>query len=290
MFYKKTQILGIACNDGQTKLGVEKGPYRIINHPSMKEIIDNKDVDYIGIINNDSKYDPLTNIVDTCLTINTLLSLGVENKTFSIHIGGDHSFSMGTLTPFLNKYDDLKVIWIDAHADINTIDSSISKNIHGMPLAQLTGLMNIKNLTNNKLPFFNLYYMGIRDLDKFEWDVIKENQVQYKSSKDITKFGIDSCYQDLKKSLCLTPHTNVFISLDIDSIDPLEAPGTGVKAENGISSYDLFKLLGYVFKDCNVVGFDLMEVNPLLDINNKTVDLAVNLIKYIFDIKIKKYY
>ena len=150
--------------------------------------------------------------------------------------------------------NDLLVIWIDAHADINTFDSSLTKNIHGMPLASLTGLMphwyKMKQ-PSFVLPTQNLLYVGIRDLDQFEEIHLKNKQISYFNSFD--KNVIDTIKNN--------PAKYIHISCDIDGLDPEFAPSTGTTALNGLRVKNINKII----KAANdrIVGFDLVEFNTL---------------------------
>lgn len=171
-------------------------------------------------------------------------------------IGGDHSVAVGSVLGSLAALPDDKrmaVIWIDAHADINTIESSLSGNIHGCPLSFITGLDKSWNWVNqrnvNKLNFKDLYYWGIRDLDNFELEVID-------------KYGIKVCESKEEVMSIVDEYDYVHTSLDIDGLDPKYAPSTGTKAENGLELDDVIEYLLHVRHENKSRGADLVEYNP----------------------------
>ena len=146
-----------------------------------------------------------------------------------ITIGGDHSVSIASVAWTLNNFPKSKVIWIDAHADINTYEESKSKNFHGMPLSFLTGLdYNFKfDFIKNRLSLKNLMYVGIRDLDPFEESVIKSNGIKYVNVNDFNKNNFEEIYNFIGDD---TYH----LSFDVDSIDPTFIPCTGTPVDNGL--------------------------------------------------------
>ena len=234
------------CNFGQKKDGVQLGGDMILKSTVMKRrTLRNTPINTIDI----KKY---SDYGDGYNVINKGLKPGIMNVNF----GGDHSIAVSTIQPMLDYYkNDLLVIWIDAHADINTFDSSITKNIHGMPLASLTGLMphwyNVKK-THFVLPTQNLLYVGIRDLDQFEESIIKNKQISYFSSFD----------KNVITTIKNNPAKYIHISCDIDGLDPEFAPSTGTRSSNGLRVKNINKIIN-VSKD-RLVGFDLVEFNPLI--------------------------
>jgi len=199
-----------------------------------------------------------------------------KSNNFNINIGGDHSVGAITVQSALDKhFDDLLVIWIDAHADVNTMESSISKNIHGMPVAPLLGLMNHwwKSKTNcdhHILKPKNLLYVGIRDLDPFETGVINKLNIKY-------FIDYSNKINDWIES---HPANKIHISCDIDGIDPIHMPSTGTPVPNGLTVDQVNKIIQVSKK--KLVGFDLVEFNPLIGNQNqlaKTIANCENILK-----------
>jgi arginase len=182
-----------------------------------------------------------------------------------INIGGDHSMAIGSIGAALNKFPNLKVIWFDAHPDINTYEKSLSKNIHGMPLAYLTGLDTHKkfNFIKNKLKFQNLLYIGIRDIDDFEAQVIRKYNIKYIKSSDINN-NPEKC---MKKILNFIKDDPIHVSFDVDCMDPSIIPSTGTTAKYGLKMRQTKFIIDSIYKK-NVVNTDITELN--LSLGTKT--------------------
>ena len=173
------------------------------------------------------------------------------NKT--IVLGGDHSVVVGSVLSNVKKYPNLGVIWLDAHADINTHNTSLSGNEHGMPLSIITGLDEEWRWTKKlkKLPYKNLMYYGLRDMDPFEKNTF------------ISK-GLKSTMQLNEVLNWAEDYNNIHLSLDIDGIDPSQCPSTGTPVGGGLSMTETLKLIKTLNKRDSLVGFDLVEYNPKL--------------------------
>ena len=199
-------------------------------------------------------------------------------------IGGDHSLALGSVLSSINKINSVKeqknsnmaVVWCDAHPDINTFDSSLTKNFHGMPLGFATGLDNKKKMWEwlnecNKLDFKDLYYVGIRDIDKYEQEIIDKYNIK-----------VTNCHKELQKYL--EKYENIHFSLDVDSLDPSVISSTGTPVENGLSLAELYNIIDVVKKK-NMIGIDIVEFNPYLskDQNHKERELK-KIIKIIREI------
>lgn len=199
-----------------------------------------------------------------------------------INIGGDHSMAIGSLSASLNKFNKkLKVIWIDAHADINTRLSSPSGNFHGMPLSFLTGLDKLDdfNYIKKYLPTNNLCYIGIRDLDNAEIDFIKEKKIKTILSEDFN-LNIENVINDIKNWI---GDDYVHLSIDVDSLDPKYIQYTGTRAPNGLELKQLLLFVENLCKTKNIVNVDLCELN----LYNPDLDNLNNL-NNIDKLKIKK--
>ena len=267
-------IISANCNQGQTKIGVMNGPVIISN--IINEIINNK----ISVRDSDSEKltnaDKLTNINNTIIPNKLFDTINGYNLLFVSHLnmlskfcpcgkksnpvitlGGDHSIGHSTVSSSLSKFnDDLLVIWIDAHADLNTHESSISKNTHGMPVSGLIGLE--PNWISKSIPILkpkNLIYFGIRDLDQAEIDFINKLGIrQFNYLDGLTKY-LDEVDITNKK---------IHISFDIDSLDPSYLNSTGTLAQGGLKPSDVVDLYKYIQSKTNIVALDIVELNPEL--------------------------
>ena len=248
---KKINVNNLKCNIGQKKNGVELGGDYLI------ELFNNTDKYTINSINFTNNHDYLNayNIIE-------------KQDDFIINLGGDHSVGAVTVQSQLNKYnDDLLVIWIDAHADLNTYESSISKNTHGMPVAPLLGLMNHwwdATTCQKQLKPENLLYIGIRDLDLPEIETINNLNISY-----FTNWS-----NDINEWISKHPATKIHISFDIDSLDPLYTPSTGTIANDGLHVEDIKKIIDISIN--RLVGFDLVEFNPLIGTPNEILETTNN--------------
>ena len=175
-----------------------------------------------------------------------------------INIGGDHSMSIATVQDSLNKYPNVKVLWIDAHADINTYESSCSKNVHGMPLSILTGLdpWSSMRFQDRLLPFTNLMYIGVRETDPFESTLIHRNNINMLSSANIMK-NVDVTLDLIEDFIKDAP---VHVSFDVDVLDPMYMPCTGTPVDNGMDINSIKNILDYLVTK-NIVNMDITELN-----------------------------
>ena len=191
--------------------------------------------------------------------INNLYNINVGCKGKRINIGGDHSMSIATVSYSFSKFPNLKVVWIDAHADINTTYSTKTNNYHGMPLGFLTGLDydNKFHFLNNKLDFKNIIYIGLRELDPYEKKIIKTCNIQ-----SITVDEINNNYKLAIGKLHKFIYGHRFhVSLDVDSIDPSFIPSTGTPVKNGIRLDKMCDLIHGLINNQNMITMDLCELN-----------------------------
>ena len=204
----------------------------------------------------------------------------VNKGAFALFLGGDHSISIGSVKAAANGTPEtLGVIWIDAHADFNTPNSSPSGNIHGMPVAVITGegappLVQIGNGVT--VPAGNIVQIGIRDVDREEAVRVNNSKLNLFTMREIDTLGMAKIAE---KTLKLLNHCDrIHVSLDLDSLDPAEAPGVGTPVQGGLT-YREAHLLAEILSECGKVrSLDVVEVNPILDERNKTAVLAVELI------------
>ena len=245
----------LRCNIGQLKNGVQFGGDIILKSLKIKK---SNNLD----INKNQDYRKGYSLVNKNL----------KKNIFNINLGGDHSIAVSTIQPLLNYYkQDLLVVWIDAHADINTYDSSFTKNKHGMPVSTLTDQMNhwYRVKKGYTLPYNNLIYVGIRDLDPYEEKTINENKIVNFPNYD--KTVLDTIKQH--------PAKYIHISCDIDSMDPSIMPSTGTPVENGLT----LKNVCSIIKTCKprLVSFDLVEFNPHIGTAKDIQKTLVNINKII---------
>ncbi|CRG96611.1 arginase, putative [Plasmodium gallinaceum] len=204
-----------------------------------------------------------------------VMSNELKKKNFVLNIGGDHSVAFASILSSLQIYKDLRVIWIDAHGDINTPETSPSGNYHGMPLAHSLGLFK------KKVPYFewsenliylkpeNLAIIGIRDIDTYEKIILKKYNINYYTIFDVEQNGIYNTILNALKRIDPNEKCPIHISLDIDSVDNIFAPGTGTIAKGGLTYREINLLMKILSDTKRVVSMDLVEYNPSLDEKEK---------------------
>lgn len=211
----------------------------------------------------------------------------LEKETTPIILGGDHSIAVGTFSGvssfFHQQNQEIGLIWFDAHADINTPESSPSGNIHGMPLAALLGrgveeLVNIENFAPKLDPKY-FVHIGARDLDQGEKRMIRELGLQnnFFTMSDIDRYGMFEC---MKKGLAIASQApaGYAVTFDVDFLDPRFAPGSGTLVRGGVTYREAHLALEMIHEDGKMKSFEIVEVNPTLDSGNVTVELAGELI------------
>ncbi len=179
--------------------------------------------------------------------------------------GGDHSVALATVGAFVDSYPDGKILWIDAHADINTPESSPTGNLHGMPLSILMSPpeerpANLSWLKKRLLPD-QLIYLGLRDLDPFEVEVISKQGICTYDMDQVRRRGMSVIAREIFRQVGDQP---LHISLDVDGLDPALAPATGVKAQGGLWLSEVLDLAGPLSQCPHLKSIDIVEFNPLL--------------------------
>ncbi|MBP5250858.1 MAG: arginase [Treponema sp.] len=223
-------------------------------------------------------------IVKVCTELAQNVKSSVEKNEFPLVIGGDHSIVLGTLAGLNSSYKKNKkklgVLYVDAHGDFNTDETTPTGNIHGECLAASAGfgLSELVNLfeEGRKVDPANICYVGIRDLDKGERELMKKAGVTVFTISDIDRMGFAEVVKKVKlffKTKCDTVH----ISFDMDSLDPSVAPGTGVPVPGGLNYREALLLMEEMNSLGLVNSMDIVEVNPILDVRNQTAIMAVNL-------------
>nr|WP_199880547.1 arginase [Bacillus massiliglaciei] len=287
---KKISIIGLPMDLGQTRRGVDMGPsaIRYAGIVERLEGLDYKVHDLGDIVIGREKVitDPESNLKNLQLVTkgNQLLAEKVDeiikNNAFPLVLGGDHSIAIGTLAGIAGHYEKLGVIWFDAHGDLNTEDTSPSGNIHGMPLAVSLGighpdLVNLKGYAPKVKPE-NIVIVGARSLDEGEKELIHRQGMKVFTMHEIDRLGMakvmEECIHYLKEKT-----DGVHLSLDLDGLDPTDAPGVGTPVNGGISYRESHLAMEMLAESGIVTSAEFVEVNPILDECNKTAIVAVAL-------------
>ncbi|MBM6859492.1 arginase, partial [Clostridium saudiense] len=228
----------------------------------------------------------LKQVVDANNRLATKVYEALTNNTLPFIIGGDHSLALGSIAGS-SKYfgNDLGVIWIDAHGDINTELTSPSGNIHGMPLAASMGI-GYDKLTSiffddYKVKPENVFILACRDLDQGEIELIDRLKINVWNIDEIKNGDLDKIISDLLSMIKEKNIKNIHLSYDIDCLDPEYVPGTGTPVDNGLTFEESKKLLKSILGTSLVKSIDFVEYNPELDSNNRTKETCIELLNII---------
>jgi arginase len=219
-------------------------------------------------------------------------------------VGGDHAIAMGSIAAGLDHYGEkMALLWIDAHADVNTPSSSPSGNIHGMPVAALLGLESgvqdeqdetwrslLAGLGPNRIQMNHMAWLGLRDVDPPERKLIRSNaQCLASTMYDIDRYGLIWELRRFDVWMRAQQATHLWISFDVDAMDPILAPGTGTAVTGGFSYREahliaevLYELMNAENCPYSLAGLDVVEINPLIDQHNETAKMAVQWIGSLF--------
>jgi len=298
MMNKKITIIGVPLDLGADRRGVDMGPAAIRYAGVVErltgmgfEIKDSGDIQ----VNRPHAFTETENhkYLDEVVDANSLLAEAVSREMadgrFPLVLGGDHAIALGTVAGVTSHVPNLGVIWFDAHGDLNTGETSPSGNIHGMPLAASLGyghprLVQIGGRTP-KLKAENVVIIGARDLDAGERELIKRIGMKVYTMHEIDKLGMARVMEEAIAHVSKNTD-GVHLSLDLDGLDPHDAPGVGTPVIGGIS-YREGHLAMEMLADADVlVSAEFVEVNPILDRENMTARVAVALMSSAFGDKL----
>jgi arginase len=300
---KKIRILGVPLDLGQARRGVDMGPSAVrvagleARLEALGHIVEDGGNVAVAIPEQKKEGDPqakyLKEIVATCTKHADMVLKTLEAGKVPLVLGGDHSVAVGTMAGVAEFYrrQEKKVglIWIDAHADINTPETSPSGNVHGMPLAAILGLgpaelANIYNFSPKVQPE-NCVLVGVRDIDAREKENIKETGIEVYTMRDIDERGMRTVIEEALR-VAGRGTAGYHVSLDMDWIDPEDAPGVGTPVRGGASYREGHLAMEIIADHGRMTSFEIVEVNPVIDEHNRTADLAVELTLSAFGKKI----
>ena len=223
----------------------------------------------------------LEQILDVCENLAAAVERHSGPGDFPLVIGGDHSLTLGSVAGAVKARGSVGVIWIDAHADFNTDQTSPSGNIHGMPLAALIGrgherLVGLGGFGPKVAPV-NIAIVGSRDLDPDERELLRQAQVHVFTMKDIDRIGLPAAITRALE-IATAETGGVHVSFDMDAVDPSEAPGVGTPVPGGITYREAHLAMELIADSGRMTSLDITEVNPILDHANRTARLAVEFI------------
>lgn len=290
-------VIGAPIMFGQRRAGVDLGP-AAIRHANLISTLVNLDyqVEDLGNIKitaspfaeQNTKLRNLSAINAVCESLAQVVDQIKAKGSFPLILGGDHSISIGSIAGIAKNHKRLGVIWYDAHGDLNTGDTSVSGNIHGMPLAACLGqgdklLTHVLGFAPKVLPQ-DIVIIGARDLDPPEINLIKELNIAVYTAIDIERYGM---LDIIERSLAqVSDQTDgVHLSLDLDALDSAFTPGVGTPVANGINLEDSLLAMRYLANSKKITSAEFVEVNPLLDDRNRTAEVAVALINALFQVR-----
>ncbi len=283
-------LIGVPIDFGAGRRGVDMGP-SAIRYAGIDAALER-----LGHVVHDSGNVPVP-IIENCVIeepklryLNCILQVaaGIADAIeaslragkFPLTLGGDHSFSFGSIGGAA-RVKKLGVIWMDAHGDFNTPETTPSGNIHGMPLAALCGygdarLVNLAGNMPRSVDPKNVVVIGARDLDAGERVLLRDAGVSVIATELVDRIGM---FQAMLHAIEIASRDTdgIYLSLDLDSLDPVYAPGVGTPVPGGLTYREAHLACELVAESGKLVAMDLVEVNPILDEKNRTAAVAVEL-------------
>jgi len=295
-------LIGVPFTKGQSHDGVGKGPNVIRNAGLIKELIaignNVKDFGDIACFPQPPRFDVpdkikwLPDLAFCTRQLSDNVKKMLEEGRTALTLGGDHSIALGTVDGHIRAKKKVCVLWVDAHADVNTIDTSDTGNMHGMPVALL-----VKELTDNwpylpgldwqkpTLSLKNFAYIGLRSVDGYERLIIEKYGVPAFGMEDIERYGIDDVTKIALEKINPDGDCSLHVSFDIDSLDKLEAPSTGTPVRGGLTLREALHIMEICQRSGWLSAVDLVEVNPDIGSDlqvNTTIEAAISVLKAAF--------
>lgn len=284
----RTMIFGAGTDLGVHIDGADLGPVQLMNDLKSfykgESMMFNKDK---NIIKSRNLSDRRKNEYEI-EKFNTLLYKNMVDKIkeeyFPIMIGGDHSAAIASALASAKVNIDVGIIWIDAHTDYNTFESTVTGNIHGLPLAAINGYKNsdLRSYHDGKIiQPSKTVIIGARSIDDAEKDNVKYSGVTVFTTQDIKEKGVEAIMDEAFK-IAGYKTKGIHISYDLDVIDPDVCPGVSIPEFDGISEEEAMQINEYLVKNFkDILSFDLVEFNPLRDVDRKTEQIALNILAQI---------
>jgi arginase len=295
MRHSAVSILGAPLDLGAGRRGVDMGTSALrlagLNQRLASLGYEVEDLGNVAVAQQEStpsgaenaKY--LPQIAKTCAKLAAMVESVIASGRFPLVLGGDHSIAAGTVSGVSHSYrlrgQKVGLIWIDAHADMNTPESSPSGNVHGMPLACCVG-RGPRELTDifdysPKVDGPNVALIGIRDVDESEREVVRASGVHAFTMRDIDERGLRNIMQEALSIAC-DGTAGFHLSFDLDVVDPDEAPGVGTPVRGGMTYREAHLAMETICDCSQMISMEIVEVNPVLDSANRTALLGVELV------------
>jgi arginase len=292
---QKVRIIGVPMDLGQSRRGVDMGPsaLRVAGLQARLKQLGHQ-VEDIGNISvkqaeempyGEKRAKYMAEIAETCKDLAEIVQKSLEEGFVPLVLGGDHSIAAGAVTGvaahFRKEKKQIGYIWLDAHGDRNTPESSPSGNVHGMPLAAVMGygapeLVDLLGFKPKVEPQ-NIVLVGVRDLDTQERRLVKKSGVRVFTMRDIDERGMREVMADALKYA--TDDTDgISVSLDMDFVDPSDAPGVGTPVRGGVTYREAHLAMEMIADSDAMAAMEIVEINPVIDEHNRTALLGVELI------------
>jgi len=284
---QKVRIIGVPMDLGQSRRGVDMGPSAMRGaglQSSLKKLglqvedignLSVKQPEEMPIGEKRAKY--LQEIAETCGDVAAAAEKSLGEGFLPLVLGGDHSIAAGVAAGVANYFrkdkKQIGYLWLDAHGDMNTPESSPSGNVHGMPLAAIMGygateLVDLLGFKPKAEPG-NIVIVGARDLDAQERKIVKKSGIHVFTMRDIDERGMREVMSDALKYA---------VSLDMDFVDPADAPGVGTPVRGGVTYREAHLAMEMIADTESMVSLEVVEINPILDEHNRTALLGVELV------------
>jgi arginase len=284
-------VIGVPIDLGADRRGVDMGPSAIryahlqVMLEALGYTVHDEGNIHVPIAEMCSITDPRLKYLDCIIPmgrrVSGAVSTSIRAGRFPLVLGGDHSLSIGSVRG-IGRLHRIGVLWVDAHADFNTAQTTPSGNIHGMPLAALCGMGDprLVRFWKENCPVVDprrVAVIGARDLDVGEKTNLQEAGVMVQSMEQIDRHGLVKVMEQAIERISRDTD-GIYLSFDMDSLDPRHAPGVGTPVPAGLTQREAHLICEMVAETGSLRGMDMVEVNPILDIQNQTANLAMDLI------------
>ena len=292
---RRVSIVGAPCGFGASVAGVDLGPAAMRVAGLRQRVAGlGYEVRDLGDLRLECSAEPprpgeklryLREITSACEQLAADVIKILEGGELPIILGGDHSIAIGSVSGVTSFYrrrgETVGLIWFDAHADMNTPETSPSGNIHGMPLAALFGhgapeLTGIEGFSPKVDPRF-CAHVGARDVDPGERELIRKLGVRFFTMREVDERGMSAC-MDEAVAIASKASAGYHVTLDVDALDPGDAPGSGTVVRGGLTYREAHLAMEKIADAGGALSLEVVEINTALDINNRTAELGVELI------------
>jgi arginase len=292
---RRVSIIGAPCGFGASVAGVDLGPAAMRVAGLRQRVAQlGYEVRDLGDLRFDCPSEPpahgvklryLREIKDACVQLAEDVKKSLRGGELPVVLGGDHSIAIGSVAGvssfFRERGQSLGLVWFDAHADMNTPETTPSGNIHGMPLAVLLGygtpeLTGIEGFSPKVDPRF-CAHIGARDVDAGERELIRKLGMRFFTMREIDERGMSAC-MDEAIAIASKADAGYHVTLDVDALDPVVAPGSGTVVRGGLTYREAHLAMEKIAEAGGAVSLEVVEINTALDINNRTAELGVELI------------